>query len=781
MMDSSSDARLAALMQENADLKTHLAACQAELTQERAAQERADLLSTVAQVTNLLLRSSGYATVLADVARLLGEAVGSDRCVIAHTLNIESGQIAVEVLEAWFRREDLAVGILDSDPESVFLIDDHWQAFYHQFVQGKTANYIVNELPEPMRSYFDSLGAASMLLVPVMVEGRLWGSIGFDNCNEARLYNEAEIAILQVAAESIAAAVERDLIQKAILQAEQRRSQELGSLNAELQQTLEQLSESEKRYRTLLELSNAGIFRFEMDLPISTALPVEEQVDLVHQHCRFVGLNEAFYPQMGVSNHDELARYTLGDFYVNNLDHNRKVSQALIENGYRIKNAETDETNALGERKFFLNNLFCDVRDGYMWGGWGIQTDITELKQAQQALLQAEKDRVAELAKANGVLKRGLKQFTETGELNAFLGHLLQEISQQTGACAGHIFVYDSNTNTFELRRGIFNEEIYSHALPDDPRPFRSSFPAEFINIFPYLCKTRQLFSKQLDSPATTQMPSEIRQWHDQRQHRQFALCALLAGDQPVGMLGLAFRQPVDFKPEVCELIDVLTDQASLVIHLTQLAEERRQAAIIQERNSAAREIHDTLAQDFAGILIQLQAAERFANPHSSKARIRLKRARDLARKGLAEARSSIWALSQEGEAYSNLASVLTQLAEQITVATETQISMTVAGAPYPLPPEIGMHLLRIAQEACNNALQHAQADTIQIHLCYAEQVFELRIVDDGIGFDTQRLSQGFGLKGMRQRADSIAAALTVSSDVNKGTEVRASLPIRQA
>jgi signal transduction histidine kinase len=324
-----------------------------------------------------------------------------------------------------------------------------------------------------------------------------------------------------------------------------------------------------------------------------------------------------------------------------------------------------------------------------------------------------------------------LTYFTETADLNAFLGYVLQAVAEQTGADAGKIFVYDASTDRFEMSRGIRDGEIYSH--PSDS-------------------------GSQLAQPLST--------------------IALMAGTQLVGQISLTFDQPPTFKPETLELVNVLADQASLVIHLTQLAEERRQSAIIKERNDTAREIHDTLAQDFGGILIQLQAVDRFATTNPAKSQIHRDCARDLARKGLAEARSSIWVLSQEGEAYSNLAPVLEQLATQMTLGSDTQAQVTVTGSPLPLPPEQGMHLLRIVQESCNNALRHAQAAQIHIQIGYDDGAIVLRIIDDGMGFDPQQSTSGFGLKSMQQRAESIAAILQISSELNQGTEVRVMMPI---
>jgi signal transduction histidine kinase len=202
------------------------------------------------------------------------------------------------------------------------------------------------------------------------------------------------------------------------------------------------------------------------------------------------------------------------------------------------------------------------------------------------------------------------------------------------------------------------------------------------------------------------------------------------------------------------------------------LAEESRQTAILEERNRMAREIHDTLAQAFAGIGMQLQAANRFRSTNPDKAQIHCDRAHALAQTGLTEARRSVWALSQEGLEYSDLSASVTRIAEQLTAGTSLQPNIEVQGTPYSVEPEVGLNLLRIAQEALSNALRHAQAQTIQIQITYEPSYVRLGVRDDGRGFDPQLPVQGFGLASMQQRVDHIGAQLLVSSQLGAGTEI---------
>jgi signal transduction histidine kinase len=191
-----------------------------------------------------------------------------------------------------------------------------------------------------------------------------------------------------------------------------------------------------------------------------------------------------------------------------------------------------------------------------------------------------------------------------------------------------------------------------------------------------------------------------------------------------------------------------------------------------------AREIHDTLAQSFTGILLQLGVAKRIVNQQPEEAWSLIERVSELAHEGLMEARRSVWALHPQASEYSELANALTRSLEQMTEHTPVCGSVCIQGTPRALPPDLGMNLLRIGQEALTNALRHAQAQTIWLELTFEADQVRLRVQDDGQGFDPQADSGGFGLIGMRQRADRIGGQLTITSQPGQGTEVMVMIPI---
>lgn len=190
--------------------------------QNKALQERAELLGSVAEVANLLLKSPDYTTVLPQVVQLLGEVVPGDRCGIAQVVSEpESDQTGIEIRSVWEWRSPLTlsiVGLVEQQPPFFT-----WEALPYiaaAMGEGKSASSLVVDLPACDRGILESQNILAILCVPITVEGQLWGLIHFDNCRQSRVYDEAEIAILQVAAESITAAITRQTQELALRQAE---------------------------------------------------------------------------------------------------------------------------------------------------------------------------------------------------------------------------------------------------------------------------------------------------------------------------------------------------------------------------------------------------------------------------------------------------------------------------------------------------------------------------------------------------------------------------------
>jgi signal transduction histidine kinase len=208
-----------------------------------------------------------------------------------------------------------------------------------------------------------------------------------------------------------------------------------------------------------------------------------------------------------------------------------------------------------------------------------------------------------------------------------------------------------------------------------------------------------------------------------------------------------------------------------------QLLVQAREAGVADERRRLAAEIHDTIAQGLTGIIAQLQVV---ANaPDLTTARTHLERASDLARHSLGEARRSVHNLAPVALAADGLPEALKK-----TVAEwGERAGFTVTGTAEQLHDEVSATLLRIAQEALSNAARHARPTRVGVTLSFMGDEVTLDIRDDGTGFDPAAVperthSGGFGLDGMRARAERIAGSLTVESEPGHGTAVSARVPL---
>ncbi|WNZ43232.1 PAS domain S-box protein [Leptolyngbya boryana CZ1] len=198
-------------------------------------------------------------------------------------------------------------------------------------------------------------------------------------------------------------------------------------------------------------------------------------------------------------------------------------------------------------------------------------------------------------------------------------------------------------------------------------------------------------------------------------------------------------------------------------------------ASILEERNRMAREIHDTLAQSFTGILAQVGAANQVLTDDVEATQAHLDLIKELARTGLTEARRSVVALRPQLLEEGSLQNALHRLVTQIrAAANDTTLYYEVKGTAYTLSTEVESNLLRIGQEALTNAIKHANADEIRVELVYDRDQFCLRVKDNGQGFGVGSIpsSKGFGLLGMSERAERIGAQLTIRSQPGQGTQM---------
>jgi signal transduction histidine kinase len=210
------------------------------------------------------------------------------------------------------------------------------------------------------------------------------------------------------------------------------------------------------------------------------------------------------------------------------------------------------------------------------------------------------------------------------------------------------------------------------------------------------------------------------------------------------------------------------------------IRQKLRSSAVLEERNRIARELHDTLEQELAGITMQLDLAVDCFQQAPGVAQHALETARDMSRHSMVEARRSVWDLRCQLLQDGDLVSALKQIVEPLVPGEQTKVDFKVQGSPLRLPGPIEMNLLRIGQEAVANAVKHGHARNVSIELRYATETVCLSISDDGEGFAGGQSSPAghFGLLDMRERAQSMGCHLNVESEPARGTRIAVEVPL---
>jgi len=242
----------------------------------------------------------------------------------------------------------------------------------------------------------------------------------------------------------------------------------------------------------------------------------------------------------------------------------------------------------------------------------------------------------------------------------------------------------------------------------------------------------------------------------------------------------LAFTLRPHFYQTIWFYLLLLAFAAALVFlafRLRLLRAQREFNAVLAERNRIAREVHDTLAQGYVGVSVQLEVlSELLRGNNTAKAVKHLDTARQHVREGLAEARQSIWALRSQDTGENTLPVKLRRATEQAN-GNGTEATFSIFGAYRPMPPGMEREFLRVGQEAIHNVKKHAGARHLAVQLEYGPAEVALVVRDDGRGFKVNEAVDSppghYGLTGMRERADAIGGTLELTSDLGSGTTVR--------
>ena len=276
--------------------------------------------------------------------------------------------------------------------------------------------------------------------------------------------------------------------------------------------------------------------------------------------------------------------------------------------------------------------------------------------------------------------------------------------------------------------------------------------------------------------PDDPRLPESVRAFNLANGIGRLQVAPLALPTHTLGWIGLASADAAACETTWrCAVLEATAKQATLTLHQNHLAEqsrrEARRQAQLEERNRLARDIHDTLTQGFAAILMQLQAAQRSSPPLPPRVAAALETAVDLARSHMVEARRSVGALRPAEAGEESLRDALQRIVATTQRTTGIPIQLTI----NELPPVPGLErdIAGIAQEALTNAVRHSRGQAISsTRPPCGRSASGCRSRTTGAALPASIRSRGFGMTSMQERAERIGASLTIVTAPRAGTEV---------
>jgi PAS domain S-box-containing protein len=412
----------------------------------------------------------------------------------------------------------------------------------------------------------------------------------------------------------------------------------------------------------------------------------------------------------------------------------------------------------------------CD-ETGHLLEFVGTVIDITESKRSEEALRASEQVARGQVE----ALAQSLDVLATAPAPDKFIGQMLSTIGRLLNAQSVTLWLFDESTDSLALRLMADGRKL---AAPDPEHPFMKDpmswkqNPAIQELLFtagPVVCE---------DIETDPRVNGAWREYLKRKGGKRFLAVPILVRGQVRGFVGIRHSDRAAYRPEEIELTQALAHQVMLAIQLNELADQGQRAAVFEERNRMARDIHDTLAQGFTGVIVQLEAAEdaiscgcrREADDH-------LHRAGELARRSLTEARRSVHALRPEVLEEHNFWVALKGIIKNTTFGTALHTKFAAHGKLPELPRPWQENLLHIGQEALTNTLKYAHARNFETRLSYKARELCLELRDDGEGFKVKERHDGVGLTGMHERVEQMGGELKIISSRGKGTKITVVLP----
>jgi signal transduction histidine kinase len=410
--------------------------------------------------------------------------------------------------------------------------------------------------------------------------------------------------------------------------------------------------------------------------------------------------------------------------------------------------------------------IVCLVAGAGTFGGYRLR--VRDVEARNRELAKRVEQRTHELETLNTistVVNRSL-------DLTEILNNALEKTLEIMHLDVGLAFILE------ELPDGPYLKLLAHQGVSEEYANFVRSMPLQSTMVAKAVEAGRPLIHQSNDHPDLL-----VKEANDREGIRMAISLPLMVKGELVGTVSLAAHQPREITPEELSLLDAVGQQVGMAVVNARLYEQAEQTAIMAERSRLARELHDSVTQLLYSVTLYAEAASELLESGEIKiAAGHLRDLRDTAQEALREMRLLIFELHRPGLEKGGLAAALQSRLDAVETRGGMHAELVVEGDEK-ISRSIQAELYNIAQEALNNALKHAHAKSVRIHLRFEAVETVLEISDDGIGFTPAMDGKGggFGIPGMQERSRKIGGTLQIDSAPGKGTKIVVQVPLKSA
>ena len=420
--------------------------------------------------------------------------------------------------------------------------------------------------------------------------------------------------------------------------------------------------------------------------------------------------------------------------------------------------------------------FFDRVEDNYIQ----IFTSLAAIALENARLYQSEQDRRQESERRQRVAE-GLRDILKSLNSNKSLEELLQFIVEQAHLMMGADLSIRYHENQDQPLSTVTSQsfpedlfEIFAAYTVSNPNSDlqKRLVKGEFVIESDYKTEIIELRETDLDrvNPQLFEIMQLLAHYYDCG-----LVTPLLVRGKLFGSLRFFYRQPREFDDEHCQLAMMIAEHAALAIENSNLRKEVQMAAVSNERNRLARELHDSVTQTLFSTSLIAEVVPRLYEVNKPEAERRLDEMRRLARGALAEMRTLLMELRPNAIFEANPNELLRHLMDAYSSRIGTAIQYTEKIDPKAtVSGDQKLVIYRVAQEALNNVAKHASPTQVKILFHVDTTQISLIVEDDGKGFETNNIqSNHFGIGFMQERADGIGAQIKIISHPGEGTLVQ--------